>query len=814
MPIANPLHSKGNDCDQDISNSRWLRTTNGTFEIRYRPKDHDYEYVRIASHGICIKTVLFVISQRETRIRYTLEFLTPDGTPCQIIQHEDLADEQAFFKVALPGFTLSANSRSFALLRECLMEDLPGASFEAILTTLGWYVWQGKYVFAHAGGIISADSACWESELDDPSGTPQLLDVIDIDKACSDVPILAGQHRPISAVHVRVPEQLAGYRPDPPKTQEEARSSVRAVLELLALGDPNVTYVAVPALFAAAIQDPRVAIFLYGESGSMKTEFALLLLSFFIPNAQERDCASFKSTENALRALFSSSGNVPIVIDDYIQLPGSRNGGDEAKKAENLIRSVVNRTGKDRCAGDGSLRPIDRPRGLPIITGEILPDGLESLRRRTINLPVDKGTFEAAIQGTRPNRFDHFQALARQGTLAQAMGAFIAWVAGRLPDHRDFLEEPGHDIVPDYPTHLRLLEATEYILSGSVAMLEFAREIGACSDAECERHDSLAIDAASNILDRAYFESLEDSPTEAFGQLVQAALSSLRCHIEVMDIDNHKDWEYAIPLELLGYTEREVAVTDLSNESGDEEACLDQIGSPEAAVNTVVEKSAAEASCDLNHATSKGADRNGSKYVEHENVYRPHGKRVGWLHGIHIDLIPEAALAEANSMAGRAGMLSLPGKKAFGKMLASQNWIATRNKDRNTLKVRRGNIVHEVWRIHCLRLFETALRWSAFDVEGYRQMSRVERQHAAADRRETILAQLRTKVVDFQVEHLLNPVLTETDRKAVLTPAPPQLDEDSATTESCEKRYTPAPLPYRPLPGYDEPDKDEDGMDS
>ena len=97
------------------------------------------------------------------------------------------------------------------------MEDLPAADFEAILTTLGWYVWMGKYVFAHAGGIISTDSVCWESDQADPPGTPQLLDVIDIDKVCSDVPILAGQRRPILAVHVEVPEQLAGYRFEPPE---------------------------------------------------------------------------------------------------------------------------------------------------------------------------------------------------------------------------------------------------------------------------------------------------------------------------------------------------------------------------------------------------------------------------------------------------------------------------------------------------------------------------------------------------------------------------------------------------------------------
>ena len=766
-------------CD-DVPTRIWERSSLGTHEIKQRGKKSERN--KIANYGIWIKSVSFVLSTRVTEIRYLLEFETPDGTHHQAVRHEHLADEQSFMKVVLPGFAITSQHKAFSLLRECLMEDLPTASREAVLQCFGWYTWQGKPIFAHAGGILSADSDCFRSDSAESNGTSQLHDVVDVDKACSDVPILAGPSKPVSVVRVEAKQHFSKYQLTPPDTKKDVHAAVAAVLELLKVGDPKVTYIAIPALFATAIQNPRFALFLYGESGSLKTAFALLLLSFFCPDAQESDCASFKSTDNSLRARFAPTGNVAVVVDDYVQFVGSRNGGDEAKKAENLIRSVVNGAGKDRCFGDGSLRPVDRPRGLPIITGEVLPDGLESLRRRTVTLPVDKPTFGQAIRGSRPNQFDSFQSLAANGTFTRAMAAFIAWAAGRLEDLREFLDNPSHDIPDEHSVHPRVFDATKYILSGAAMLLSFARHIGVCSDDEYENHETLVVEAAIALLDRTHLESLEDSPTEAFGQLLQAALSSLRCHIEVRNIDDYKDSEHAVPLELLGYTKHEIRVTNPSSKS--------------------------------DTSDSEEVDGDGDEAVEYKPIYKSHGKRIGWLDFDRIDLIPEAALVEANNMAGKAGISELPPKKSFGKMLKSKNWIADQNGDRNTLKVRRDKILHEVWRIHPLRLFEYALSWGTFDVESYRQMSNAERQTLCVSHREKMLSELRERLSSFQVESLLNPVLTESDRSDLLIPDPPEVEGRADATGENGKRYKPAPPRPQALPSYGNPDDDEDGLDS
>lgn len=757
--------------DPNPNSSKWTRNEHGTYEDKY--DGEKMVPIKIANYGIRIQTIFIVLGEREYRVKYRLEIDTPDGTKSCKIRHEDLADEQSLYRAMPAGFSLTAIHKSFARLRECLMEDLKSAERAAVVTCLGWYIWQGCSTFAHGGGIIRSEDFCLKCDQDGPNGTSQLLDLTDIDKACSDVPILAGADKPIEAVHVEVSEQLSRYTLSTPKTRDVLHGAINAVLQLLELGDPDVTYIVIPSLFGAAICDPRFAIFLQGETGTMKTSFALLMLSFFVPGSKESDCASFKSTENALRARFEATGNVVAIVDDYVESPGSRNGGKESEKADDFIRSVVNRTGKDRCNGDGSLRPRYTPRGLPLVTGEVLPDGLESLRRRMVNLRIDKTTFEKAVSGKRPNRFDWFQSFADDGVFATAMGAYISWAAGRLEMVRDLMDYTFS--LKASSVHFRLKDAADFVLSAMGCFLAFAKDVGVVSESDCEAHLDLAWDAVQHMLDRVYLESLEDCPTEAFAQLLHAALSSGRCHIEIENFEVFNDLGYNIPLDLLGYSEQEVPINRQSSESSD-------------------------------------LEEDDEDDFEYRVVRKPHGPRIGWMRGDTIDLIPEAALAEANKMASQIGLRMLPEKKVFGKMLVAKEWIAKRTSDRNTYKIKHGDVTRDVWRIHALRLFEPALSWSDFDIASYRQMTEVERQKLSESRRQEELSKLRRKLADFQAAGLLNAELMESDKKNLLIPDPPELNNIEALDNDNPRRFIPPPPQVFPLPGYDEPETDEDGL--
>ena len=340
MPDQSETHDKDEaNSLKEASSNPSIRNEQGTYIISFR--NGKEEHRRIASHGVEIKTVLFLITPHSTEVWYVLRYLTRDGHVDVRIRHEALADERVFLNEAPPGFALTFGSGAFSLFRECLMSDLSNAKREAIVTVLGWYIWNKSPVFVHGCGVICSVNDSARSQPANNIGTRKNHALVDIDQVCSDVPILAGKHRPIAKVHVQVPEQYRKYRLEVPASAAEAKRAMRAVIELLEIGDPNVTYICVSAVFMTVIREPRFALFLYGETGSLKTAFALLLLAFFVPNPQESDCASFKSTTVALTARFAASGNVPVIVDDYIQMPGAKQLGEEAKKADNLIRSIV-----------------------------------------------------------------------------------------------------------------------------------------------------------------------------------------------------------------------------------------------------------------------------------------------------------------------------------------------------------------------------------------------------------------------------------------------------------------------------------------
>ena len=140
-------------------------------------------------------------------------------------------------------------------------------------------------------------------------------------------------------------------------------------------------------------------------------------------------------------------------------------------------------------------------------------------------------------------------------------------------------------------------------------------------------------------------------------------------------------------------------------------------------------------------------------------------------------------------------------------MLASRQWIAEQTKDRNTYKVRRDTVVHDVWRLHAYRLFESPLSWGDFDVESYKKMTEAERLRACLQRREEATRQFRERLVRYQVDTLLNPHLIESDRQKVLTPDPILLDA-GATAQNGKSRIIPYPPKAVSYPGNGLPDGD------
>jgi len=741
-------------------NPRWHRAEDGTYETRWNGKK-SYQ-VQLTNHGVYLIRVVYKVHPRGTVVWCLLRFLCKSKPIDVLVKLESLADEKAFLQIAPLGFSFTAAPKAFILFRECLMDDVATADREAVITELGWMLLDGKPVFAHAGGIICSVPSAHDPDWMDAFGTAQTLGLKDINAACADVPILADNTQGLDFVSVEVYQQLDRYRLKPAKSRRQIKKAIRRFLAMLQAGDPNVTYPAFFSVIVTLIEDPRFVVFLYGPTGKLKTELGKLMLSLFIPGAKESDCVSFNSTSVAIQARLTCSGNVAVLVDDYVQHAASRNGGGEAKRADDIIRTMGNGAARDRCFGDGSLRPRDEPRGLCVFTGEQMPDGLDSMRSRTISLSVDAETFREATEGPRPNRLDYFQELAANGVLSEMTHAFVAWLAPRLATCREalmdqclFEDEP--------PVHRRVLDAANVILSAANVFLNFAMQQEVCSVDEADYHYNICFEALREHIRRVHLESLNDKATDAFGAHITSAMLSGKAYLEIEDIDEYLQADPPVPIENLGYSAHRIAVQNGGAEGG-----------------------------------------NATEVDTYKTVYVPKGVKIGRLRNNEIiDLIPDVSLTVANSLAIGSNSSPMPSSKVFGRLLREDGWIADCRKDGNTQKARFGGVQLSVWRIHLLSLFELVLDWGPFDVATYSAKSAAERQLECRRRREKNQQALRDRIASSQIESVLNPLLSPECKEALLKPTPPLGDAPSGT-----RRFPVAPPSVPDLPGYGDPPKD------
>ena len=135
--------------------------------------------------------------------------------------------------------------------------------------------------------------------------------------------------------------------------------------------------------------------------------------------------ANFASTGNALEWLAFYTKDALLVVDDFA--PSGR-GADAALQnvAERLFRAAGNQQGRSRMGGDGQPHAPKLPRALILATGEEVPQG-QSIRARLVIVEVRAGEVDRT-------RLSECQCAGREGQLAESMGAFVRWIAGRYEE--------------------------------------------------------------------------------------------------------------------------------------------------------------------------------------------------------------------------------------------------------------------------------------------------------------------------------------------------------------------------------------------
>jgi hypothetical protein len=358
----------------------------------------------------------------------------------------------------------------------------------------GWRELEGGWAYLHAGGAIG------------PGGS-------------------------IPPLRVELEGALADYLLPEPPAGDALRAAVRADLRLLGFAQPRLMYPLLGAVYRAVLGGVDCSVGLVGRTGLGKSELLALAQQHYGAGMDRLHLpASWTSTANALEGLAFLAKDALLGVDDFKPRGNKSEIDGMHAKADRLLQAQGNRSARQRCWSDGTVRVARPPRGLIVTTGEDQVRG-ESLRARQLTLLVKKGDFD--IRDLTPHQRD-----AAGGLYAQALVGFLRWLAphyaeirSRLPreqaDWRNSaLAEGSHPRTPGIVADLAL---------GLHYFLDFAVACGALTPAERAAHARSGWQALLTAAAEQTQEILAQDPARRFLQLIDAVLTSERGHLADRD---------------------------------------------------------------------------------------------------------------------------------------------------------------------------------------------------------------------------------------------------------------------------------------
>lgn len=173
---------------------------------------------------------------------------------------------------------------------------------------------------------------------------------------------------------ISVPRQIA-YEAAKPAANLE--SGLLALTHLIDAMNPLLTTPIIAALFMppmlrpAGLGNERVAMFIAGRTGSLKTSWAQTAMCLYGPGFFDNDNLlklGEGATRNAIMAFAAHAHDLPLLIDNY-----KPNTGNGSRDFVNLIHNILEGGDRKRSNRDGELRDTKLVRCIPIVTGEDLP---------------------------------------------------------------------------------------------------------------------------------------------------------------------------------------------------------------------------------------------------------------------------------------------------------------------------------------------------------------------------------------------------------------------------------------------------------
>ncbi len=489
---------------------------------------------------------------------------------------------------------------------------------EALYAHTGWREIEGERVYLHGGGGICGSSGAGDS------------------------------------VRTKLPPALEKFMLPEPSPADDAREAVRASLDLLKLGPARILAPLLAAVYRAVLGGTDFSLSVVGASGVFKSEVAALLQRHFGADFDARNLPmNWSGTANANEATAFAAKDALLVIDDFVPARSMPDRNRQQREAERLFRGAGNRQGRARMSADLSVREGRPPRCLLLSTGEDMPAG-HSLGARMLKVEVGSGEIETT-------RLTACQRDAAAGLYAQAMAAYLRWLAPRLKAMRSLMRERVPDlraIASEVAAHARTPGIVADLFFGLAGLVAFAVECGAMRPEEADAVSALAWRGLRAAAGEQVAHQQSEEPARRFLELLGSALASGRAHVDTMS----------------------GGVPDVTAD-GVERGPADGADSNDV---EMFEPSDGTRPHDRG-AQSFWSDRWGWSY--HRGQWEPRGPLVGWLDADAgaLFLEPDAAYKAAAEMVPDGA--GLPSSRTLWKRVAEGGWLR-REESRETLKVR------------------------------------------------------------------------------------------------------------------------------
>jgi hypothetical protein len=346
-----------------------------------------------------------------------------------------------------------------------------------------------------------------------------------------------GMDGPVEGIVVSLPAAFSRFELPTPPEGKRLVDAVRASLRIFDLGPCRLIFPLFSAVYRAVLGLCDFGLHICGPTGVFKSEAASLFQQHFGAGMDRLNLpASWASTANSNEALAFAAKEALLVVDDFAPTGSAADVQRSHRDADRLFRAQGNAAGRARCRSDATLVQDKPPRGLITSTGEDIPRG-QSLRARLLLLELSAGSID-------PVHLTACQRDAAAGLYAEALAAFLRWLASRYQGIRDGLRAEVASLREKAlagTAHRRTPEIVANLFIGLKYFLEFAEETGAITAQEKAELLQSGWEALGDAAATQSEHVAAAEPCEHFVRLMSGALASGRAHFANSEGDRPAD---------------------------------------------------------------------------------------------------------------------------------------------------------------------------------------------------------------------------------------------------------------------------------